>query len=119
MSPKMKVTAEFVFGASHRLPYYNGKCFNLHGHNYHLFVTVEGAVDEKSGMVVDFMRLKDVVGEKVLARVAQGDLNTVLDNPTAELFAVWVWGELKLGLPGLAEVRVDETDDCSVVYRGE
>ena len=38
---------------------------NGHGHNYMLEVTVKGAVDPKSGFVVDLKQLKDVMNREV------------------------------------------------------
>ena len=35
----MTITKEFHFGAAHHLPNYDGKCNNIHGHEY--FVRVE------------------------------------------------------------------------------
>lgn len=39
---KMLLTKKFVFEMAHALDGYDGKCANLHGHSYHLEVTVEG-----------------------------------------------------------------------------
>ncbi|MHB8877215.1 MAG: 6-pyruvoyl trahydropterin synthase family protein, partial [Myxococcaceae bacterium] len=41
MSPmQMELSVDFHFSSAHRLPYYNGACARLHGHNYVLRVTV-------------------------------------------------------------------------------
>ena len=56
----MFVLKEFEFDAAHYLPEYNGKCERLHGHTYKLVVKVEGTPD-KEGMVIDFIRLKNIV----------------------------------------------------------
>src|SRR5438067_326907 len=115
----LQATCEFHFCAAHRLPNHPGPCRNLHGHNYRLLVTVEGPLDQQSGMVHDFYNIKRVVQERIVARLDHGDLNTILDNPTAEQIAVWVWQQLKPDLPLLAELTLFETHDCSVRYRGE
>lgn len=62
----MFVLKEFEFDAAHYLPEYNGKCERLHGHTYKLVVKVEGTPD-KEGMVIDFIRLKNIVKEEVLS----------------------------------------------------
>jgi 6-pyruvoyltetrahydropterin/6-carboxytetrahydropterin synthase len=54
----------------------------------------------------------------VLARVDHRNLNDVLDNPTAEHIARWIWETLAPHLPGLVEVRLYEIPDCCVTYRG-
>jgi 6-pyruvoyltetrahydropterin/6-carboxytetrahydropterin synthase len=114
----MRLDVEFYFAAAHRLPRYEGPCFRLHGHNYKMFVSVEGEVDPKTGMIFDFGVLKQVVQEHVMSRVDHRNLNDILDNPTAENIARWVWETLAPHLPGLCEVRLYEIPDCCVTYRG-
>ncbi len=115
---RMRLDGEFYFAAAHRLPRYDGPCFRQHGHNYKFFVAVEGDVDPRTGMIADFGVLKQVVQEEVLARVDHRNLNDILDNPTAENIARWIWEALERRLPGLAEVRLYEIPDCCVTYRG-
>ncbi len=115
---RMRLDVEFQFAAAHRLPRYEGPCFRLHGHNYKFFVAVEGEVDPRSGMIEDFGVIKASVQEHVLARVDHRDLNDVLENPTAENIARWIWEALDGRLPGLAEIRLYEIPDSCVTYRG-
>src|SRR5689334_7201218 len=88
---RIRIDVEFYFAAAHRLPRYDGPCFRLHGHNYKFFVTIEGEVDPKSGMLADFGLVKKVVAESILAQVDHRNLNDFLDNPTAENIARWFW----------------------------
>lgn len=53
----MKVTREITFDSAHMLSNYVGRCHNLHGHTYKLQVTLEGEVEDETGMVVDFQVL--------------------------------------------------------------
>jgi 6-pyruvoyltetrahydropterin/6-carboxytetrahydropterin synthase len=115
----MQVTTEFHFSAGHRLPRHAGACRTPHGHNYRLLVSVEGPVDPETGMVIDFHHLKRIVEEKVVARLDHVDLNELLENPTAENIATWIWRELWPGLPRLSEICLYELHDCCVRYRGE
>ena len=115
----MIVRRRFEFEAAHRLPNHSGKCKELHGHSYKLFVKVERAVDEASGMVIDFSDLKTIVAAAVVARLDHVYVNDLIDNPTAERMALWVWTELKPRLSGLLEIELQETSNCSVIYRGE
>jgi 6-pyruvoyltetrahydropterin/6-carboxytetrahydropterin synthase len=115
---RMRLDVEFLFAASHRLPRYDGPCFRLHGHNYRFAVAVEGEVDPGSGMIADFGEVKGVVGDAVLARVDHRDLNDLLENPTAENIARWIWETLQPRLPGLVEVKLWEIPGCCVTYRG-
>ncbi len=115
---RMRLDVEFYFAAAHRLPRYEGPCFRMHGHNYKLFVALEGEVDPRTGMIADFGDVKHVVQEHVLARVDHRTLNDLLENPTAENIARWIWEALEAHLPGLAEVRLYEIPDSCVTYRG-
>ena len=114
----MRVRRRFRFEAAHRLPEHPGKCRELHGHSYELVVDIERAVDERTGMVIDFSDLKRVVGAEVIDPLDHRCLNDVLANPTAERTAEWIWSRLVGTLPGLVEIELHETRDCSVVYRG-
>jgi len=115
----MLISREFKFDAAHFLPSYKGKCEKLHGHTYKLRVTFEGKAD-KEGMVVDFGRIKEVVREKVLAKLDHENLNDVIANPSAENIAEWIWDKLKDGIDGakLYSVTVWETEGCLVEVRG-
>jgi len=67
----IRITKKFSFEAGHALYGYDGKCKNLHGHSYHLFVTVIGTpISNKSnvkfGMVIDFGDLKKIVKEEIV-----------------------------------------------------
>jgi 6-pyruvoyltetrahydropterin/6-carboxytetrahydropterin synthase len=113
------VRRRFRFEAAHRLPGHPGKCRELHGHSYELVVSVERAVDATRGMGLDFSELKQVVRQEAVDRLDHRCVNDLLDNPTAERIAEWVWRRLAPQLPGLVEVELYETRDCSVVYRGD
>ena len=39
---KIRITKKFTFEAGHALYGYDGKCKNVHGHSYKLYVTVIG-----------------------------------------------------------------------------
>jgi 6-pyruvoyltetrahydropterin/6-carboxytetrahydropterin synthase len=95
-----------------------GPCFRLHGHNYKFFVAVEGEVDPQTGMIADFGEIKREVQEQVLARVDHRHLNDILENPTAENIARFIWEALEGKLHGLSEVRLYEIPDSCVTYRG-
>ena len=87
---KTSVSRTFKFDAAHKLPHYDGKCQNLHGHSWKIQVKVLGKVQTegpKQGMIVDFSDLKDTVNRVVLGDLDHHYLNDFLDNPTAENLA--------------------------------
>ena len=67
---KIRVTKKFIFDMAHALYGHDGPCKNIHGHTYHLFVTIIGTPQEeinhpKNGMVIDFTDLKELVKKEV------------------------------------------------------
>jgi len=117
--PKVELRVEFLFSAAHRLPFYEGPCFRMHGHNYKLLVSVEREVVPATGMVMDFEELRKQVWDYALDRCDHHTLNDFLENPTAENIIVWIWNELSPKIPGLKELVLFETPEYSVVYRGD
>lgn len=111
----MLVSKEFTFDAAHNLTEYNGQCEALHGHTYRLRVTLHGAV-KPDGMVFDFVELKRIVSDRVVAVLDHSYLNDTMRQPTAENIALWIWEKLA-DLP-LHEIRVWETATSFVTYRG-
>ncbi|BBL69344.1 6-pyruvoyl trahydropterin synthase family protein [Methanoculleus chikugoensis] len=57
-----RIYKEVFFEATHRLIHYRGKCFRLHGHQWRVEVWIEGATDGRTGIVLDYNCIKEVVG---------------------------------------------------------
>ena len=115
----MLVSKVFTFDSAHQLTDYHGECENLHGHTFRLTVTIENAV-QKDGMAFDFLLLKNVVREKIIARLDHTYLNDLMPNPSAENLAIWIWDELAAALPvQLHEIQLGETPTSFVTYRGD
>ncbi|MCP2039321.1 6-carboxytetrahydropterin synthase [Chryseobacterium sp. HSC-36S06] len=67
----IRITKIFTFETAHVLYNYDGKCKNMHGHSYKLFVTVKGNPindldNPKNGMVVDFGDIKKIVKSEII-----------------------------------------------------
>jgi len=99
-----------------------------HGHNYVVEVTVEGAADPITGMVLDLKELKEILEGEVVGPYDHRFLNyevAPFDRvvPTAENVARDIWERLepRLSIAGrrLHAVRVQETPDYYVDYFGE
>jgi 6-pyruvoyltetrahydropterin/6-carboxytetrahydropterin synthase len=134
VSAHARSTRRFAFSAGHRYRVAawpdaeNERVFGRltvpHGHNYTLDVTVQGRIDERTGMVIDLSELKRLVTEVVVERFDHADLNA--DPlfrervPTTENIALVVWDLLaaKLGRDRLASVRVWEDPTLYVDYDG-
>ncbi len=130
-----RVTREIPFCYGHRLLDYDGKCRHLHGHNGRAVVALETADLDALGMVVDFSRLKQVVGgwidetldhkmllhrdDPILAFLKeQGEPVHVMNvNPTAENIARLIFDyAASQGFP-VVEVILWETENSYATYR--
>ena len=86
-----RVTADFAAGGF--LKDYNGKCENLHGHNYKVYVHVRGNRLDEGGMLLDFTKLK-VILRSVCAELDHTNLNDMpvfKQNPSAERIAKYIF----------------------------
>jgi len=102
----MQVHTEVTISAAHHLPGYKGKCVNKHGHNWKISVTVAGDVDKKSGMVVDFTEIKEIVNE-----LDHTNLNRIIRNPTAENITSYLLRRFKHKYPTkFFDISVWESD---------
>jgi 6-pyruvoyltetrahydropterin/6-carboxytetrahydropterin synthase len=136
--PNVTVTRRLTFNAAHRvfIPTLSdgeneeifGKCSNpnWHGHNYVLEVSVQGAVDERTGYVLDLARLRDIVRAGFVDKVDHKNLNLDVDFmrgviPTAENVVLVCWRILEpLVAPAkLKRIRLRETENNWVTYDGD
>jgi 6-pyruvoyltetrahydropterin/6-carboxytetrahydropterin synthase len=59
---RVTVTKDYlVFASAHFITFAGHRCESLHGHNYRVGVTLEGALDEESWYVFDFGALKKIM----------------------------------------------------------
>jgi 6-pyruvoyltetrahydropterin/6-carboxytetrahydropterin synthase len=59
---RVSVTKDYlVFASAHFITFAGHRCEGLHGHNYRASVTVEGALNEESWFVFDFVELKRIM----------------------------------------------------------
>lgn len=118
-----RVSKEAYFSASHHLRNYNGKCENIHGHNWKVVVSAEGEALDKGGMLIDFHELKAALNE-VLDLLDHKDLNATKPfdsiEPSAENIARFIAEAVaeKIDREGvrIARVSVWETTTSEAVY---
>jgi len=116
----VQIRKSFSFEAAHVLPHHPGKCARLHGHSYRLEVALEGPLRTSgaaTGMVEDFDTVSRVVRAAVIGALDHRSLNELIENPTAEHIAAWIWQTLASELDGLAEIVLWETSTACVVLR--
>jgi 6-pyruvoyltetrahydropterin/6-carboxytetrahydropterin synthase len=59
---RVSVTKDYlVFASAHFITFAGHRCEGLHGHNYRANVTIEGALNEESWFVFDFVELKRIM----------------------------------------------------------
>ena len=97
-----------------------------HGHNYVVEVAIEGDPDPVTGMILDLKRLRDILEDKVLTVYDHRLLNREVEPfdkivPTVENIAIDIWNRVVPCINGQARlysVKVHETNELSVEYRG-
>lgn len=135
----IRITRRERFSAAHRLfkeewseeKNYEvfGKCSNpnWHGHNYILFVTVEGEVDKETGFVVDLSQLGKIIKEKVIRHVDHKNLNLDVDffkdtMSSTENIAIKFWERLEQPIQEIGgklySIRIEETENNFAEYFG-
>jgi 6-pyruvoyltetrahydropterin/6-carboxytetrahydropterin synthase len=118
-----EVAYETTFCATHRLTDNGRPIEPLHGHDWRVEVVAAGEALDRIGVVLDFERLKDVVGD-VARRFHYKDVNDHPafhdQSPSAEAMARYVFQQVRDGLGAegelLRRVRVWEAPGCSATY---
>ncbi len=122
---RLEVRGEF--SASHQLRNYNGKCEQMHGHNFGVCVAVEGkTLTEDTQLLVDFKVLKTHLRE-IVEDLDHHHINEVPpfteQNPTSENLARYIYQAMaqRLGnLPAkVVSVSVSEKPAQTAIYREE
>ena len=92
----------------------------MHGHSYRLEVTIQGPLRSRGparGMVEDFQTVETVVRDRVLDHLDHRYLNDLIENPTVENIARWIWAQLRGKLRALDEVVLWETRTACAILR--
>ena len=105
-----ELTQEFYFEAAHTLErsIETESSRRIHGHTYHVQVTIRGTPDSRTGMVVDLGHFKQMLAD-LRDRLDHRFLD---DEPeispvTLENLCSFVWRQLAAKLPNLAKVTVE------------
>ena len=92
---ELKIITQFA--AAHHLRAFQGKCEQLHGHNWKVEVFVRASQPDEIGLVRDFGEIKAVTQE-VLQRLDHPYLNDQAcfqqENPSSENIARYLFREL-------------------------
>lgn len=114
-----ELSKQFVFDAAHTLErkIETDSSRRIHGHTYLAEVTIRGAADPVSGMVMDIGALQRLL-ESARAGLDHHFLDDVPDlgPATLENLCVWIWQRLAPACPSLYRVsvsRASNQDRCS------
>ena len=100
---------------------------NWHGHNFDLYVTIRGEVDENTGFLFDVKKLSTIIKERVIEKLDHKNLNLDVDflkdkMCSTENLAQGIWGQLKPHIPQSVQlhcVKLYETPRIYVEYFGD
>jgi 6-pyruvoyltetrahydropterin/6-carboxytetrahydropterin synthase len=121
-----EVWVDEQFAAAHNLRNYKGKCENLHGHNYKVRVNLAGPQLDETGLLYDFVHLKQVI-QGVIRGLDHKYLNELKPfdvlNPSAENIAKYIYDEASKQMQRTANgaeissITVWESDVTAATYR--
>lgn len=81
---RVSVTKDYlVFASAHFITFAGHRCESLHGHNYRVGVVLEGALDEESWYVFDFVALKKIM--RGLCDAIDHKVLLPLENPRLQI----------------------------------
>lgn len=118
---ELKILSQFA--AAHQLREFEGKCENLHGHNWKVEVYVAGRELEDNGLLMDFRLIKKAT-EDVLDRLDHQFLNDLeafkAINPSSENIARYIFKSIALKLNSeqvhVSKVTAWESDTACASY---
>jgi 6-pyruvoyltetrahydropterin/6-carboxytetrahydropterin synthase len=114
---------ETGFSSAHQLRGYQGKCENIHGHNWRVQVYVTAETLNDIDIAIDFHELKKITND-LLSQIDHTCLNDVFPfteiNPSSENIARWISESLRKKLAGhpvsVSAVTVWESETASATY---
>jgi len=101
------------FSAAHFLLHYSGKCEKMHGHTFELQVQIGVNELDRSGISIDFTRLKDYLRQIVPDHQVLNDMYDF--SPSAENLARHFFEQIKSTYP-VRRVTVWESEDAGAAY---
>jgi len=106
-----------------------GKCSNpnWHGHNYELFVTVKGEINQDTGLLINLKQLSEIIRLYITDKIDHKNMNTEVPFMTGKIastesLAEAIWKELEQPVAACGAVlhciRLEETENNYVEYYG-
>ena len=101
------ISKSFTFEAAHSLKTTkNYKNKNIHGHSFHVRISIKGKI-KKDGMIIDFFILNKTI-ESLKEKLDHSYLNDIkeIESPTLENLGSWIWKQIKPKLKNLHKVEI-------------
>lgn len=125
-SYRFELNKDMNFSAAHFIPDEEaGKCQVMHGHTYHINVTIVGNELDSLGFLIDFKQLKNLIHTKYDHSVLNDHPEFKEHFPTTERLAEQIGTSIQQVLqqkdnqPVCLQVIVRETPTSYVIYRPE
>tara|TARA_B100001250_G_C19696536_1_gene742805 strand:- start:396 stop:809 length:414 start_codon:yes stop_codon:yes gene_type:complete len=105
-----------------------GPCYNIHGHNYELFVTVKGEINPKTGFVTNLKDLDKLLKSLVISKLDHKIINNVSfmkdKIASTENVCIAIWKELDEPIKKnlnceLFKIKILETENNIFEYFGD
>ncbi len=131
-----QITKQYKFCAAHK--YWNDEWdddknrdvfhddVKLHGHNYDLYITVKGPINQDSGFIINLKDLNKIVEKEVISEL---DHSLIQDNkwfegkqPSTENLVLFIWNQIvdRIEVPAKFHcVKLRETGTIFTEYYGE
>ncbi|MEM6800878.1 MAG: 6-carboxytetrahydropterin synthase [Bacteroidota bacterium] len=130
----MEIEKKYHFYAAHRNEYLEGKCQNLHGHTYFVYVQLSFGSTDESGVSMLFESIDNIIDpiiktldHSTLIHEKDTDLieavnllnskRVVFPYPTsAENLAKYLYDTISASKLAVKEIRLQETTTSVVIY---
>lgn len=96
------------FSAAHYLEQYQGKCEEIHGHNYLIIVHIKSRRLSQSGITYDFSEIKKYLQSILPDHKCLNDVYNF--NPTAENLAKYFYNKIRKKFP-VTKVEIWEDEN--------
>ena len=131
-----QITKQYKFCAAHK--YWNDNWsaeknkqifdddIKIHGHNYDLYVTIKGPIDEESGFIINLLDLNKIVRDKVIKPLDHSMIHEHPwfhnKQPSTENLVLFIWKEVSSKIQDPAKlycIKLRETDTIFTEHYGE
>ena len=131
-----QITKQYKFCAAHK--YWNDSWseeknkqvfaddVRIHGHNYDLYITIKGPINQESGFIINLLDLNKLVKTKIIKSLDHSMIHEHPwfsgKQPSTENLVLFIWEELSREIESPAKlhcIKLRETGTIFTEYYGE